>query len=180
VLSPRSLHLPHTPGHDGQVLRAAALLASLSLVGALPAAASGTAAAKSVTIRVFVKPVTRSFKDVAPKTHAMTGEYTRGDTLSGTSVLRNAVRQFGKPNGARVGTSRFVMTGLSSRRFTWDGVASVPGGTLHARGVMGEIAGNPTVAIVGGTGLYAGATGVVEGHLLANGVQLDIIRLQVP
>jgi hypothetical protein len=45
---------------------------------------------------------------------------------------------------------------------------------------VGKIAGNPTVAIVGGTGLYAGATGVTEGHLLANGEQLEIIRLQVP
>jgi hypothetical protein len=147
---------------------------------ALSAAASDTAAAKSVTIRVFVMPVTRSFKDVVPKTHGTTGEYTKGDTLSGTSVLRNAVRQFGKPKGARVGASRFVMTALSSRRFRWDGVASVPGGTLHARGVMGEIAGNPTVAIVGGTGLYAGATGLIEAHVLASGVQLDVVRLQVP
>src|SRR5438105_1083640 len=43
---------------DGPVLRAAALLASVSLVMALPAAASDTAAAKSVTIRVVVTAVT--------------------------------------------------------------------------------------------------------------------------
>jgi hypothetical protein len=147
---------------------------------ALPAAASDTAAAKSVTIRVFVTPVSRSFKDVAPKTHGTTGEYTKGDTLSGTSTLRNAVRQFGKPKGARVGTSHFIETALSARRLMFEGVARLPGGTLHARGVMREIAGSPKVPIVGGTGLYAAATGVVEGHLLANGVQLDIIRLQVP
>jgi hypothetical protein len=147
---------------------------------ALPAAAYDIVAAKSVTIRVLVVPVTRSFKDVAPKTHALTGEYTQGDTFTGTSVLRNAVPQFGKPKGARVGTSRFVMTALSSRRFRFDGVARFPGGTLRARGAMGEVAGNSTVAIVGGTGLYAGASGLIEGHVLVSGVQLDVIRLQVP
>jgi hypothetical protein len=161
------------------VLRAAARLASLSLVLALPAAASDTAAAKSVTIRVFVMPVTRSFTDVAPKTHALRGEYTKGDTSSGTSILRNAVRQFGRPKGARVGTSRFVFTALSPHKARFDGVARFPGGSVHAHGVS-KIEGTPKVAVVGGTGLYAGATGVVEGHLLASGEQLDIIRLQVP
>ena len=97
---------------------------------------------------------------------ALTGEYTKGDTLTGTSVLRNAVPQFGKPKGARV-------VPLAS-------FASLPGGTLRARGAMGEVAGNSTVAIVGGTGLYAGASGLIEGHVLVSGVQLDVVRLQVP
>jgi hypothetical protein len=162
------------------VLRAAGLLASLSLVVALPASASGSAAAKSVTIRVLIMPVTRTFTDVAPKTHATTGEYTKGDTLRGTSILRNAVRQFGKPKGARVGRSRFVETALSPQRIMFDGVSRVPGGTLHARGVMHEVAGKLTVAVVGGTGLYAGATGVIEGSHLPSGVTLDVARLQVP
>jgi hypothetical protein len=147
---------------------------------ALPAAASDRAAATSVTIRVLVLPVTRSFTDVAPKTHATRGEYTKGDTLRGTSILRNAVKQFGKPKGARVGTSRFVETALSSARLRFDGVANLPGGTLHARGVMHEVAGNVTVAIVGGTGVYAGATGVIAGHHLPSGVTLEVARLQVP
>jgi hypothetical protein len=146
---------------------------------AVPAAASGAVAAKSVTIRVLVMPVTRSIKDVPPKTFTLRHEYTKGDTISGTSILRNAVRQFDKPKGARVGTSSFVTTALSSQRVRFDSVARFPGGTVHAHGV-GKIEPNPKVPIVGGTGLYAGATGVVEGRVLANGVQLDIIRLQVP
>jgi hypothetical protein len=162
------------------VLRAAALLASVLLIAALPAAASGTAAAKSVTVRVLIMPVTRTFTDVPPKTHATTGEYTTGDTLRGTSILRNAVRQFGKPKGARVGSSRFVFTALSARRFIFDGVATLPGGSLRTHGVLSKIGGNLTVTIVGGTGLYAGASGYVETRLLANGVQLDIARLRLP
>src|SRR5262249_28581772 len=138
------------------------------------------AAARSVTIRVLVVPVTRTLRDVDPKTHGTTGEYTKGDTLRGTSILRNAVRQFGEPKGAGVGTSRFVFTALSARRFRFEGVARFPGGTVRARGVLGAIDGNPTVAIVGGTGLYAGARGVVEGHVLADGAQLDVVRLRVP
>jgi hypothetical protein len=172
------LQLPLPTSHDRPVLRTAPLLVSLSLVIALPAAASDGAAARWVTIRVIVIPVKRSFNDVAPKTHGTTGEYTKGDTISGTSILRNAVRQFGQAKGARVGTSRFVITALSPHTARADSVARIPGGTVHVHGVS-TIAGTPKVPIVGGTGRYAGATGAVEGHVLANGEQLDVIRLQV-
>jgi hypothetical protein len=165
--------------HDRPMRRAAVLLACVSLVMALPAAASVAAAAKSVTIRVYVMPVTRSIKDVPPKTFTLAHEYTKGDTISGTSILRNAVRQFDQRKGARVGTSSFVITALSSRRVRVDAVARFPGGTVHARGV-GKIEPNPKVPIVGGTGLYAGATGVVEGRVLTSGVELNISRLQLP
>ena len=123
-------------------------------------------------------PVTRSVKDAPPKTLNL-GEYTKGDTISGTSILRNAVRQFGKPKGARVGTSRGVLTALSSQMAKADAVASFPGGTVHARGV-GRIGPTARVPIVGGTGVYAGATGVVEGRHVASGDTLEILHLQVP
>jgi hypothetical protein len=45
---------------------------------------------------------------------------------------------------------------------------------------MHEIGGKLTVAVVGGSGTYAGATGVVEGSHLPDGVTLDVARLQVP
>jgi len=162
------------------VLRAAAVIAFVSLVMGLPAAASDTADAQSVVIRVLITPVTRTFTDVAPKTHAMTGEYTKGDTLEGTSILRNAVRQFGKPRGARIGTDHFVETALSPQEIMFDGVSRLPGGTVHARGVLHEVAGKLTVAVVGGTGLYAAATGVIEGSHLPSGVTLNVARVQVP
>lgn len=72
------------------MLRAAVPLASVLLVMALQAAAANDAVAKLVTLRVFVIPVTRSTKDVPPKTLGA-GEYTKGDTLRGTSVLENPV-----------------------------------------------------------------------------------------
>jgi hypothetical protein len=157
---------------------AAVVLSSVSLVMALPAATSDAASTKSVTIRVLVQPVTRSIKDVPPKTLNM-GEYSKGDTITGTSILRNYVRQFGKPKGARVGTSHGVVTALSSQTASSDAVASFPGGTIHARGA-GAIGPTTKVPIVGGTGVYAGATGVVEGSHLASGATLEVLRLQVP
>jgi hypothetical protein len=46
-----------------------------------------------------VKEVAQAIKDVPPKT--LVGfEYTKGDTIRGTEILRNAVRQFNKPKGA--------------------------------------------------------------------------------
>ena len=153
-------------------------LVSLSLAMVLPAAASDAAAAKSVTIRVLVIPVTQTVKDVPPKTINL-GEFTKGDTIRRTATLRNAVPQFGKPKGARVGTSRGVTIVLSSQMARSDGVGRFPDGTVHTHGV-GKISPNPKVAIVGGTGLYAGARGVAEFSHLANGTTLSILRLQVP
>jgi hypothetical protein len=155
------------------------LLASVSLVMALPAAAADATATKSFTIRVYVKQVTQSIKDVPPKTLRLAHEYTKGDTISGTEILRNAVRQFNKPKGANVGTDRYVITTVAWQKVRVDFVTRFPGGTVHAHG-EGKIGSKPKVPIVGGTGLYAGATGVIEGQHLANGEKLNIYRLQVP
>jgi hypothetical protein len=119
-----------------------------------------------------------SIKDVPPRTFDL-GVWTRGDTYRGTAALENAARQFGKPKGARVGTSLFVESALSSRRFTWDGVDRFPGGTLHSRGVMRRVAGSWTVAIVGGTGVYAGATGSLTARESVGGLETDTIRLRL-
>jgi hypothetical protein len=146
---------------------------------ALQAAASDAAAAKSFTIRVYVDAVTQSIKDVPPRTFRLGHEYTKGDTIRGTESLRNAVPQFNKPKGANVGTDRYVITTVAWQKITFDLVARLPGGTVHAHG-EGKVGSPPKVPIVGGTGLYAGATGVAEGQHLANGEKLNVYRLQVP
>ena len=159
------------------MLRAAVLLASAALVIALPAAASEVARAESVTIRVYVKEVTQSVKDVPPKT--LVGfEYTKGDTIRGTEILRNAARQFNKPTGATVGSDRYVIVAVAYQKVRFDFVARFPGGTVHAHGVGKP--GSGKVPVVGGTGLYAGATGVAEGRHLASGKKLNIYRLRIP
>jgi Dirigent-like protein len=162
----------------GPMLRVAVLLGSMSVLLALPATASDAAATKSITIRVLVIRVVRSVKDVPPKTINL-GEYSKGDTITTSDVLRNAVPQFGKPKGARVGTGHGVTVALSSSMAKSDGVARFPGGTLHTHGA-GKIGPTAKVAVVGGTGTYAGATGVAVFSHLANGTTQSVIRLNVP
>jgi len=159
------------------MLRAAVLLVSAALVMALPAAASEAAGAESATIRVYVKEVTQSIKDVPPKT-LLGFEYTKGDTIRGTEILRNAVRQFNKPTGANVGSDRYVIFAVAYQKVRVDFVTRFPGGTVHAHGVGKP--GSGKVPVVGGTGRYAGATGVAEGRHLANGKKLNIYRLRIP
>lgn len=155
------------------------LLASASLVMTVPAAVGDAATVTSFTIRVYVKEATQSIKDVPPRTLRLGREYTKGDTIRGTETLRNAVRQFNKPKGATVGTDRYVITAVASQKISVDFVTTFPGGTLHAHGV-GKVGSPPKVPIVGGTGIYSGATGVIEGRHLANGEKLNTYRLKIP
>jgi hypothetical protein len=89
------------------------------------------------------------------------------------------VRQFDKPKGATVGTDRYVILAVARQKIRVDFVARFPGGTMHAHG-EGMAGSKPEVPIVGGTGLYAGATGWIEGQHLANGAKLNVYRLQIP
>ena len=146
--------------------RAAVLLAAASFVMALPAAASDATAAKSLTIT-----------DVPPKT-LIRFEYTKGDTIRGTELLRNAVRQFNKPKGAAVGTDRYVILAVAYQKISVDFVVRFPGGTVHAHGEGKP--GSGEVPIVGGTGRYAGATGMAGGRHLADSRKLNVYRLQIP
>ena len=161
------------------MLSAAVLLASAALVMALPAAASDATSTKSVTILVYVEEVTQSIKDVPPKTFALTHVYTKGDTIRGMETLRNAVRQFNMPKGARVGSDRYVITAVAWQKVRVDFVTRLPGGTVHAHG-EGKPGVKPVVPVIGGSGLYAGATGSIEGKHLANGKKLNIYRLRIP
>jgi hypothetical protein len=78
-----------------------------------------------------------------------------------------------------VGTGRYVITAVATQKVRVDFVTRFPGGTVHAHG-EGKIGSNPKVPIVGGTGLYVGATGSIEGQHLANGEKLNIYRLHIP
>ena len=117
--------------------RAAVLPASVALVMALPAAASDAAATVpgSVTIRVLVQPVTRTIKDVNPKTINLV-QYTKGDTIRGTSILRNAVPAVRQ---AKRCSRRYQqlpdLPRWRRRRLRTDGIAKFPGGTVHIHGV---------------------------------------------
>ena len=180
------------------------VLAITSLVVALPAGSSDAAASKSVTIRVIEMPVTQSItKDVPPRTARLKGRFTKGDTVSETAILQNVVPQFGWPKGATAGSLSRVIVALSPRTVRDESVAKFLRGTVHVRGKSKTVPDHgvgfhhvlykPFVValmehrklpIVGGTGVYAGATGVVESRYLyyteVGAVWLNIYRLQLP
>jgi hypothetical protein len=153
---------------------AAVLLASLAFV-----TTSDAATARSLTIRVYVTEVTQTVKDVPPKTFALTRVYTKGDTIRGTEILRNAVRQFARPPGAAVGSDRYAIVAVAYQTVAVDFVTRFPGGTLHAHG-EGRKGSRPVVPIVGGTGGFAGARGSIEGSHLASGKKLNVYRVRLP
>jgi hypothetical protein len=186
------------------VLRAVVLLVA-SLVVALPAGSSDAAASKSVTIRVIEMPVTQTItKDVPPRTARLKGRFTKGDTVSETAILQNAVPQFGWPKGATAGYLIRVIVALSPRTVRDESVAKFLKGTVHVRGETKAVPPDHGVGfhhvmfkpfvvalrehrklpIVGGTGIYAGATGVVESRYLyytnVGAAWLNIYRLQLP
>jgi hypothetical protein len=190
--------------YDRPVVRAV-VLATTSLVVALPAGSSDAAASESVTIRVIETPVTQSIsKDVPPRTARSLGRFTKGDAVSETAILQDVVPQFGWPKGATAGSLSRVIVALSPRAVRDESVAKFLKGTVHVRGEskagppghgvgFHHVSSKPFVVvlrehrelpIVGGTGVYAGATGVVESRYLyytdVGAVWLNIYRLQLP
>ena len=177
------------------------VLATTSLVVALPAGSSDAAASKSVTIRVIEKPVTQSItKDVPPRTARLKGRFTKGDTLSETAISKRRATVRLAERGTAGSLSR-VIVALSPRTVRDESVATFLKGTVHVRGesktgqgvAFHHVLSDPFVVvlrehrklpIVGGTGVYAGATGVVESRYLyytnLGAVWLNIYRLQIP
>ena len=59
---------------------------------------------------------------------------SKGDTVVYRDRLVNAVRQFGRKQGAVVGRDRGTMTYTSRSSARFDGVATLPGGDAQAAG----------------------------------------------
>jgi hypothetical protein len=134
---------------------APALLAAAALL-VVPAAAQARTQ-KTMVIKVTSVSVRLTTADKPPK------GASKGDTVRFTDELVNAVAQFGKQKGAKVGTDSGTMTllGPSSARF--DGRAVLPGGTLRLRGAVTSAGkGSITIPVAGGTGRFRGA----HGHVL--------------
>jgi hypothetical protein len=135
------------------VLRPVALvvLAVLAL-----AFAATTAAASPPTLIVLVSTTTSSSQvDRKPK-----DVVNAGDTETSTSRLVNARAQFGKPNGAAVGSDRGTVTYTGPHSARMKAVTKLPGGTLVVSGPIESLGGNTvSIAVVGGTGIFAGAQG---------------------
>ncbi len=85
-----------------------------------------------------------------------------GDTIWSTSILSNAVAQFGRAKGATVGIDAGRATHLGTKSEQVDVVATLPGGTIHIKGRSRRAGATGVLPVVGGTGLYAGAHGTLS------------------
>lgn len=118
-------------------------------------APSASAAPPSV-IRLVSVTTSQSSVDVPPP------KDSAGDRQVFASRLLNARRQFGKPKGAVVGSDRGTLTLTSARSATVKTVARLPGGTITANGPLKAAGdGAVSIAIVSGTGVFAGAHGTL-------------------
>ena len=156
-----------------------ATAAVIALTAALPASASERTPARTLTIRLISTPGRTVFRDVPPKGLGQ-GLPTKGDVIRGTSILRNAAAQFGKAKGAVVGGDTYTMTFRTPVSAVVSVTAKLPGGAIQAKGTGDFTADRLTIAVVGGTGAYAGARGVSESKSLSGDRTLNVYRLRLP
>src|SRR5438552_4177759 len=107
------------------LIAAAAL--SVIATAVMPSGAAARRAAVPSVIRLLSITTSQHLTDKPPK-----GPST-GDTLVATSKLLNAVKQFGKARGAAVGSDRGTTVLQRDKTLITDGVATLPGGTIHFR-----------------------------------------------
>ena len=87
---------------------------------------------------------------------------SKGDYVVIDDKLTNQVAQFGKKKGALVGTDHAVERNVGSNRVVVDGIARLPGGTIHFKGELKiDSNGVAAVKVVGGTGDFQAAKGTV-------------------
>jgi hypothetical protein len=136
--------------------RLAALLGSALLAAVAASAATPALAAPSTGIVITVKSVTTASipRDTPPK------GASKGDRIVMRDRLLNVGRQFGKPAGAVVGRDEGVLVLTDPTSGTFDGVTTLPGGTIRLHGIIRD--GFETFTVVGGTGRYAHARGTVS------------------
>ena len=129
----------------------------------------------ALTIRVVSIPNRTVEHDLPPK-----GMPNQGDKYTGTSILRNAAPQFGKPNGAVVGSDTYAITITSEQWATVKVQAKLPGGTVRVQGRTSLLLPSIKVPVTGGTGRYAGARGSSTATDLSDGRSLNVYRLRLP
>jgi hypothetical protein len=123
---------------------------------ATTSAAAPRAKETAVTIRVRSVVSARSEHDAPPR------GASAGDRIVFTDALLNAARQFGRGRNARVGTDRWTMTFTSAHSARLAGEAVLPDGKIRFAGPLTPDANQEvTVPVVGGTGRYAHASGVL-------------------
>jgi hypothetical protein len=152
-------------------LLGAALLAGGS-TAAIAHAGKGTAS--TLEVAIDGQHAVRTLVDAAPKHSAGAPDDSPGDTIVLHAPLLGA-------HGARVGVidATFVTT-ARGRDATHDGseqltgTLRLPGGQIAVLGSVGAYAATTHVAIIGGTGRYAGARGDVTAQFTPRTVKLQL------
>jgi len=131
-------------------------LFALTGIAALILVAGASARPGATIIRVISVATAVKTHDAPPK------GASKGDYVVIDDKLTNQVAQFGKKKGALVGTDHAVERNIGSNRVVVDGIARLPGGTIHFRGELKvDSKGIAAVKVVGGTGDYQAAKGAV-------------------
>jgi hypothetical protein len=141
-----------------------ALIGLALTVGALVpfagATSGSTSASRTITLHLLEKSLTFSYQDNPPKAVGSPfAHVSAGDAFEFTSALVNS-------GGKRAGTLRahcvFVRGGTGdSAASVCAGTFGLAGGDLEAQTVQRGSSNVTHIAIVGGTGVYEGATGSV-------------------
>jgi hypothetical protein len=151
------------------VLKRAAFLVALVAV-----AVPGAAQAETLTIEVTSVVIKVTSIDKRPKGNS------KGDRVIQRNKLVNAKRQFGKPKGTHVGSDQGTITWTGPHTERYEGVTRLPGGTIRVGGAVRLISGGGIrIPIVGGTGRYAKATGMLY---VSDGEEraLNVYQLTLP
>jgi hypothetical protein len=142
----------------------------------LPASTGEARSSKSLTIKVLSVVSGVGQKDVEPK------GLSAGDRITMTDRLYNLAPQFGKPNGALIGSDVGISTVRQSGHVVdFRGTARLPGGTVRVKGRFTASGTLPRVTVVGGTGRFSQARGTVSlTDLAAKGRAKNVFRLTLP
>lgn len=130
---------------------------------ALTAAAGGSAKPEGRTLNLT--SVQTSFVPV-PAITRKTPPQIGGRMVFG-DVLYNRGAQFGKPDGARVGTAENICTFVSTTAMQCTITAHLPNGQIVLGGAISKDSKQTTFAVTGGVGAFASARGSATGRDLS-------------